>query len=90
MNSYFAKELNEFLETELDEYGFEWAWECEGDTAIVTVKNDTDKEAELYFSWNDESKDLEIDFYDSGKYMVSSHNHTVKHFWMVLAPKMFD
>jgi len=94
MNDKFVELLNEYLDSECSDYSMKYSYEWNSDTECcdVTITNDYNKRnTVICFRYNKEKNSLEIllneDF--DGWYETAEHNHTVKYFWMLVAPEIF-
>jgi len=90
MNDKFTKRLNEYLDSECDDYDLEYSWEWVDDTGCceVEVKN-RDNFKMLNFRYDKNNDDLLIELSEDSFYITREFDQTVKYFWMLIAPTLF-
>ena len=92
MNNNFKKRLEEFLDSECEEYGliYTWKWIDECDFCEVELENNTDFNFTLFFKYNEENDDLLINTYEDVYEIVREFDWRVKYFWILVSPKLFN
>lgn len=86
----FEKRLNEFLKSELSDYDFKYKieWDdCEDMFNVKIKRNGIVKN--VSFRYNEIDDELLLDIYGYHQYIVREFDHTVKYFWMLIAPAFF-
>lgn len=93
MNSKFKERLEEYLDSECDDYGLSYKWEWCEDMGYceVEIKRDNRDEytKQLYFKYNEDKDDLSIELSEDSFYTTREFDSTVKYFWMLIAPAIF-
>lgn len=93
MNNKFSKRLEEFLDSECDDYGlqYEWEWDddCQWCDVTITKEHDTNKLKTVHFRYDENENDLMIELTEDSFYRVREFDQTVKYFWFLVAPALF-
>lgn len=93
MNDKFVKRLEEYLNSECDDYGlqYEWEWDEDCQWCEVTLSRDHNPERikTINFRYNEEKDDLQIELSEDSFYTTREFDPSVKYFWMLVAPALF-
>jgi hypothetical protein len=92
MNKLFSELLNEYLDSECEDYSMSYKseWSEDMNCCIVTIKcNYNDNYKDVNFRFNDDKKQLSIELSEDSWYETSEYEYTVKYFWMLVAPALF-
>jgi len=93
MSKEFSDKLTEYLDSECGDYGlsYKWKW-CEDlNWCEVIITSDMSRNiAEINFRYNKKSSDLEIELSEDSFYITREYDWSVKYFWMLVAPKLFN
>lgn len=91
--SNFRKRLNEFLNSECDDYdiGYEIEEDMnEDEFSSVDVKiKRFENEIYINFKYDSMKNDLKLELSDDSYYTVREFDYTVKYFWMLVSPVLF-
>lgn len=94
MNDKFVKRLEEYLDSECDDYGlsYKWEWDEDYQWCEVTISREHTNDNHLKilnFRYIEEKDDLEIELSEDSFYTTREFDQTVKYFWMLVAPALF-
>ena len=93
MNSKFTKRLEGYLTSECSDYDLAYKWEWNGDTGCCEVEVKRDDHTQhtkcLNFRYSEEKDDLSIELCEDSFCTTREFDHTVKYFWMLVAPALF-
>lgn len=90
MNDKFTKRLNEYLDSECDDYDMTYSWEWNDDAQLCEVDINRGKYSKrLFFRYNKDKDDLLIELSEDSFYTTREFDSSVKYFWMLVAPTLF-
>ena len=90
MDIKFTKRLEQYLESECDDYDMSYSWEWCEDTQNCEVeikRNDLVKH--LNFRYDSKKDDLSIELCEDSFYTTREFDYSVKYFWMLISPTLF-
>lgn len=94
MNKKFIERLTEFLESEATDYGLEYNYEydsdCEWCDVQIKLEHRPEKKCTVQIRYNEEKDDLSFEMYEDNWETIREFDHTVKYFWMYVAPKIWN
>lgn len=92
MNKEFRERLEEFLNSECDDYGLQYSYEYdeENESCDVEITSDYNSNSKcLVFNYDEKKDDLTLELVEGSFYKVREFDYTVKYFWLLVAPAMF-
>jgi hypothetical protein len=92
MNKKFSDRLNEFLETECDDYGISFTWEENPDIncVVATIRRGIGNfKVDVNFRYEEKTDTLLIELSEDNYCEVCEYEYSVKYFWMAVAPYLF-
>ena len=92
MNNKFVSRLEEYLNSECEDYGMLFSWKWNEDTECIEVEIKEDRSGnikELNFRYDIEKDDLSIELSEDSFYITREFDWTVKYFWMLVSPTLF-
>ena len=95
MTNKAIDELKEYLKHECNDYGlsYDYIYNSDYEYFEVTVKKDYDfrnLETTIHIRYNEEDDSLEIELGEDSWYKTEWFNPSVKYFWMLIGPKLFN
>ena len=89
MNNHneFVPKLEEFLDSECDDYGIDYQYELENNYASVDLSLHGEVKTTVYFKH--ENRQLYINMGEDSWYKVDFFDRTVKYFWVKVAPDLW-
>ena len=89
MTKKFVDRLTEFLNNECSDYDLEYTWEwCEDTQSCEVVVSRNDEKAYVNFKYVENN--LQIELCEDSWYTIEEYEPTVKYFWMLISPKLFN
>lgn len=92
MDSKFSIRLEEYLDSECDDYDLEYSWIWDNDivSAVATVtRSRTTYKCDVTFKYDAKKDDLLIELSEDSFYPTREFDNTVKYFWMLVVPALF-
>jgi len=88
MNNEATEQLNELLESELNDFGFEYKWEwCEDSQCFdVEIEPNYYPEESVLIQIKYEDEKLKIELSEDCWYEIRFWDSSIKYFWMKLSP----
>ena len=91
MKKEFADRLNEYLKSELSDFGLDYSWEWIEDCqhCEVTIWRDIVPKRETTINFKYEHDELFIELSEDSFYITREYDETVKYLWMLIGANLF-
>lgn len=90
MNENFNKRLNEFLDSECDDFDLSYKFEYDEDLNLCNVEVfRLDKSIDINFKYDNKDDDLSIELTEDNYNIIREFDWTVKFFWMLVSSELF-
>jgi len=93
MNDKFTKRLEEYLNSECVDYGLDYTWEWIDDCnycEVTITKEYCDNVGIIHLKYDEKNDDLSIELSEDSYETTREFDCSVKYFWMLVAPPLFN